>query len=77
VQESFRGPLYSVEHEIFQLESIHEVAHWLMVKLVHLSSGKIFPIINVYMPNNYWEKLECWESLLGIRDSGFYHRIVL
>jgi exonuclease III len=63
--------------EIFQLDKSHEATHWLMVKLVHLPSGKIFPIINVYMPNNYWEKAECWESLLGIRDIGFHQNCII
>jgi hypothetical protein len=35
--------------EIFQLDCNHEVAHWLMAKMVHLSSGKTFPIVNVYI----------------------------
>jgi hypothetical protein len=60
-----------------QLDGSHEEAHWLMVKLVHLSLGKIFTIINFYMPNNYWEKLECWESLLCIRDCGFYQNCII
>jgi exonuclease III len=29
------------------------------------------------MPNNYWEKLDCWESLLGIRDSGFHQNCII
>jgi len=63
--------------ENFHLESSHESTHWLMVKLVHLSLGNVFHIVNVHMPNNYWEKSECWESLLGIKDTGYYHNCII
>lgn len=63
--------------KIFHLDSKYEVAHWLMTKLVHLPSGKAFPIINVYMPNNYWEKVECWESLMSIRDIRFQQNCII
>jgi exonuclease III len=56
---------------LYHEESIFEASHWLMVKLKHLPSGKVYHIINVYMPNNYWEKIECWDSLLASRILGF------
>jgi hypothetical protein len=62
--------MHSLEPKIYQLESILESTHWIMVKLVHLPSGMLFHIFNVYIPNNYWEKSECWDSLLGIGESG-------
>jgi hypothetical protein len=45
--------------------------------MVHLPTGKILPIINVYMHNNYWEKLDCWDSLLGISESGFHQNCII
>jgi hypothetical protein len=48
-----------------------------MVKLVHLSSGMSYHIFNVYMPNNYWEKVECWDSLLGLGDSRFTQNCII
>jgi hypothetical protein len=48
-----------------------------MVQLKHLPSGIIYPIFNVYIPNNYWEKVECWESLLGIKDVGFQQNCIM
>jgi exonuclease III len=31
-------------------------------------TGMFYHILNVYIPNNYWEKSECWDSLLGIGE---------
>jgi exonuclease III len=42
--------------DIFQLEGSFKASHWIMVKLVHLTSSISYPIFNVYMPNNYWKK---------------------
>jgi len=48
-----------------------------MAQLKHIPSGKVYPIINVYMPNNYREKVECSESLLGIKDFGFLQKCII
>jgi hypothetical protein len=34
-----------------------------MVSLTRKATGMVYSIINVYMPNNYMEKIECWQSL--------------
>jgi hypothetical protein len=54
--------------KIFREEQKLESSHWMLVHLKHLQSGIIYPICNVYMPNNYWEKIECWESLMKIKE---------
>jgi hypothetical protein len=45
--------------------------------VVHLPTCKILHITNVYMPNNYWEKLECWDSVLGFMEYGFNHNCII
>jgi hypothetical protein len=45
------------------VECLHS-PHWLMVTLSMISTGMNLSIINVYIPNNYWEKNECLGSLL-------------
>jgi exonuclease III len=55
---------------LYREEQIVESTHWTLVKLKHLQSGIIYPICNVYMPNNYWEKRECWDSLMKIKELG-------
>jgi endonuclease/exonuclease/phosphatase family metal-dependent hydrolase len=37
-----------------------------MVTLIKKDSGMLYSIINVYMPNNYTKKFECWQSLLDL-----------
>lgn len=61
----------------FHEERRYEATHWVMAQLKHLPSSKIYLIINVYIPNNYWEKVECWESLLGIKDVGFLQNCIM
>jgi hypothetical protein len=29
------------------------------------------------MPNNYWEKIECWDSLLGLVDTGYTQNCII
>jgi hypothetical protein len=53
------GGIYTIWNTTsFSEECIFESSHWVLVHLNHLPSGIIYPIINVYMPNNYWEKVE-------------------
>jgi hypothetical protein len=29
------------------------------------------------MPNNYWEKIECWESLMKIKEVGLHNNCII
>jgi hypothetical protein len=51
--------------------------NWIMVKLIHLHSGMIFHLFNVYMSNSYREKEECWESLLGLEGMGYAQNCII
>jgi hypothetical protein len=44
--------------EEFILEDHLQSQFWMMASLSRKSTGKIYTIINVYMPNNYLEKSE-------------------
>jgi hypothetical protein len=38
------------------------------VSLTKKAMGMLYSIINVYMPNNYLEKVECWRSLQDLAN---------
>jgi hypothetical protein len=40
--------------------------HCILSRLRHLSSCKLFSIINVYVPDQYQEKSDFWRSLLSL-----------
>jgi exonuclease III len=63
--------------QFFREEQTVESTHWSLVKLKHLQSGITYPICNVYMPNNYWEKRECWESLMKIKELGAQNNCII
>jgi len=50
---------------------IHDFQQWILVKIIHLPSNNFFHLFNVYIPNNYNEKLECLNSLTGIQDLNY------
>jgi exonuclease III len=52
--------------EDFDLQAQMQTQFWLMVNLLNKVSGMLFSIINVYIPNNYNEKIECWQSLIDL-----------
>jgi hypothetical protein len=50
----------------FNIEDNLQSQLWMLVSLTRKSTGMIYTIINVYMPNNYLEKVECCRSLLDL-----------
>ena len=62
---------------VFREEHRLESTHWVLVHLKNLPPGIIYPIFNVYMPNNYWEKIECWESLMKIKETGIHNNFII
>jgi hypothetical protein len=34
-------------------------------------------IINVYIPNNYWEKIDCWGSILDLEKVNPLHNLII
>jgi len=72
------GGLYTVWYtDQFQLVDRIQEKNRLFVKLSMLSLGMLIYVINVYMPNNYSEKLECWDSLLSFQNGDFSHSCIL
>jgi len=43
--------------------------HWIKTSLIHLPTGKIMTVINVYMPTMYQEKIDCWSSLQNLQGN--------
>jgi hypothetical protein len=41
----------------FTMESSFESTHWIMVQICSSTLGMMIHFLNVYMPNNYWEKM--------------------
>jgi hypothetical protein len=54
--------------QIFKEEQRVDSNHWTLVKLKHLQTSIIYPICNVYMPKNFREKKDCWETLMKLKD---------
>jgi hypothetical protein len=54
------------KRENFDLQAQTQTQFWLRVNLLNKTSGILFSIINVYIPNNYNEKIECWQSLIDL-----------
>jgi exonuclease III len=50
----------------FALQEQAQTQFWIRVNLLNKTSGMLFSIINVYIPNNYNEKIECWQSLIDL-----------
>jgi endonuclease/exonuclease/phosphatase family metal-dependent hydrolase len=43
--------------------------HWLLIVFRSRENGHKISIINLYMPNRYMDKVECWRSLLSFKDN--------
>jgi hypothetical protein len=43
-------------HAFFQLERSFKSMHWVMARLLHLPTGNLIHLNNVYMSNKYREK---------------------
>jgi hypothetical protein len=53
----------------WELEVYFCANHWILTILRNKNSTLRFSIFNIYMPNRYMEKLECWSSLFSIKDT--------
>jgi hypothetical protein len=60
------GTIWNVEE--FKLEEQLQSQFWLKVSLTRKATSMLYSIINVYMPNNYLEKVECWRSLQDLAN---------
>jgi hypothetical protein len=61
----------------FHLVASKGALHWMLIKLEHISSGNHFTIINVYVPNQYHDKLECWGSLLELSETESMDNLII
>jgi len=63
--------------EEYTLEDHLQSQFWMMASLSRNSTGKIYTIINVSMPNNYLEKVECWGPLLDLANENLPQNLII
>jgi exonuclease III len=57
------------DEKLWQLEVSFRAKHWILTILRNKDFDSKYSFINVYMPNQYSEKLDCWSSLFALKDS--------
>jgi hypothetical protein len=60
-----------------RLEHHIKTHHWILTKFFHKQSNTMCTIINVYMPINPSEKLECWRSLANLKNAGIDEQCIV
>jgi hypothetical protein len=50
-------------------EVTHCANHWILTILKHKETNTKISLVNIYMPNRYSDKIDCWTSLFAIGDS--------
>jgi len=61
----------------FHLSNSHETQHWIFTELKHLESKLTIALFNLYVPVNYVEKRDCWNTLSAFLDQHSLNNIVL
>eukprot|EP00253_Pinus_taeda_P006730 PITA_06730 len=61
----------------FQLINTHETQHWIFSELIHLASKLSISLVNLYVPVNYSEKRDCWNSLAAFLEQESPNNIIL
>ena len=62
-QGSFGGLATMWLEDMFFMENSFETWHWIFTELCHTSSNISLVLFNLYVPINFLEKKECWNSL--------------
>eukprot|EP00253_Pinus_taeda_P025214 PITA_25214 len=63
--------------DLFHLSNYHETQHWIFMELKHLESKLTIALFNLYVPVNYVEKRDCWNTLSAFLDQQSLNNIVL
>jgi hypothetical protein len=63
--------------KVLNLVDCFQAPNWLMVTLSMISTCMTLSIINVYMLNNYFEKSECWGSLLYLEKGNLPQNLII
>eukprot|EP00253_Pinus_taeda_P026917 PITA_26917 len=61
----------------FPLINTHETLHWIFSELIHLASKLSISLVNLYVPVNYSEKRDCWNSLAAFLEQDSPNNIIL
>jgi hypothetical protein len=67
------GGLYMVWNNLlFHLDFNYHTQHWLLTQFLHQQIDENINIINIYIPSNYNEKLECLDSFLVLQNLEYW-----
>eukprot|EP00253_Pinus_taeda_P004488 PITA_04488 len=61
----------------YQLIKTHETLHWIFTEIIHLVSKLAISLVNLYVPVNYSEKRDCWNSLPAFLEQETPNNIIL
>jgi len=63
------GGIYTLwNFHLFEIEDWESESNWILVSLRHQPTGKLFSIINIYMPSINRDKDMCWNSLFSLQN---------
>eukprot|EP00253_Pinus_taeda_P020601 PITA_20601 len=63
--------------DLFLLNKYHETQHWIYTELTHCTSKLTISLFNLYVPVNYSEKRDCWNSLFEFLEQRSPNNIIL
>ena len=61
----------------YQLINTHETQHWIFMEIIHLASKLTISLVNLYVPVNYSEKRDCWNSLATFLEQETPNNIII
>ena len=62
---------------LFSLEKYLVTQHWIFSKLQHIPRKISFVIFNLYVPVNFQEKRECWNSVSDFLTANYLSNIIV
>jgi len=64
--------MHNMEKRTWELIKYKKDQHWIQTDLMQISTKEKYSVINIYAPNHYKEKVQCWdtlkEALKGVQD---------
>ena len=61
----------------FSMEHSHTSQHWILSELRHTPSKKSLALFNLYVPVNFQEKRDCWNSLVAFLAANSFSNIIM
>ena len=63
--------------DLFSLENSLETQHWIFTEIRHIPSKISLAIFNLYVPINFQEKRECWNSMVDFLAANTLSNIIV